>query len=90
MTAKKGPASAGPSPDLAVRQLPGPTVEQIKLAWRLLDDDAPLRDVRASWDRLVAIRRELDNAVVELARRIEQLRAEVPVQPDKKEAGDAT
>lgn len=51
-----------------------PTAEQIQLAWQQLEAGRPLNDLRASWDRLVAIRRELDEAVVALASRIEQLR----------------
>ncbi len=60
------------------------TTEQIQIAWQQLEAGAALDEVRRSWDRLVAIRRELDEAVVALAQRIEQLRiiAQQPPEPE--------
>lgn len=54
--------------------------QQIEDAWQLLEDGAALQELRASWNRLTQIRRELDTAVLELARRIEQLRIEAEAQ----------
>jgi hypothetical protein len=54
-----------------------PTAEQIKHAWKLLEDGSRLDELRASWTVLVRIRHELDDAVVALAARIEQLTVEV-------------
>jgi hypothetical protein len=58
------------------------TAQQIEHAWELLDDGAAMDELRRSWDRLVALRRELDEVVVALAQRMEQLRAEIPAEPE--------
>ena len=50
--------------------------QEIGCAWRALGDGSAIDELRASWGRLTAIRRELDQAVVALAHRIEQLRTE--------------
>jgi hypothetical protein len=59
-----------------------PTTQQIEHAWRVLEDGSALEEVRGCWERLTAIRRELDTAVFELARRIEQLRMEAARPPE--------
>jgi len=55
------------------------TTQQIERAWKLLEDGSALGELRASCDRLTAIRRELDDVIVAFAQRIEQLRPLVAV-----------
>lgn len=64
-----------------------PTAQQIESAWRLLEDGSAMEEVRASWTQLTRIRRELDDAIVALAHRIEQLRA-VAAEPKVEEPAE--
>ena len=47
---------------------------EVNAAWEQLEDGGDLQSVRESWDRLTAIRRELDTTIVRLAQELDALR----------------
>ena len=61
------------------------TAEQLNAAWKAIEVGDGMDAIRRHWDQIAKTRRELDECALALARRIEQLRAEV-AEAERREA----